>query len=236
MKFSKQEYTKMMKLNEYLKANVKPYDFEKLLKENRKVKLKLNLNEADEDEDIFGDDMDDGGEMGEIGGFDSSDDSSDESTGESTPDTEVKEKDHEVDPDFIEGIKGDTPVLDKSPAGETIYDSESVMRSIKGVTETLKEEQLVEMDKVKNALELIFTGKKLNPEDLDFDNIQNAIFILGKIAEPLDDKTRNYMTIKLKQPLILARDQNKLELAKKNVELNKKRDTILNIDKINVKK
>lgn len=223
---------KMMKLNEYLRENVKPYDFEKYLKENRKVKL--NLNEADEEEDdIFDDD--------DMGGFDSPTDDAptdfgDEPTGEATPDTEVETKEHEEDPDFIEGIKGDTPVLDKEPAGQTIYDSESVMRSIKGVIETLKEEQLVEMEKVKNALELIFSGKKLNPEDLDFDNVQNAIFILGKIAEPLDDKTRNYMTIKLKQPLILARDENKLELAKKNVELNKKRDTILNIDKMNTKK
>ena len=241
----------MKNLNEYWNENVKMFDFNKILK--TKSRVKFSLNEADDDDgddaggadagaDAGGDDLGDdlGGDLGggdDMGGFgddaggsgggDSGDD------GEADGDGETEEKDtHEPDPDFTDGIKGETPVLDAEPAGETIYDSEGVMKSIKAVIETLPKEQLVEIEKVKNALELIFSGKKLNPEDLDFDNIQNAIFLISKIAEPLDDRTKNYMTIKLKQPLMKARDEDKLELANKAKELDKKRDTILNIDKI----
>ena len=111
-----------------------------------------------------------------------------------------------------------------------IYDSKGVMKGIQAVIETLPEKQLEEIDAVKNALELIFNGKKLKPEDLEFENVQNAIFLIGKIQEGLDNRTINYMDLKLKEPLIKQRDENKAKVASMKKDNDKVRDTILKID------
>lgn len=245
----------MKSINDILTETANKFNFEKAL--TTRSKFKIDLNEAEDDDfagddagganaggdDLGGDDLggDDlgGGDFGgdDFGGDDfggggdteSGDSDGDSTDGDESGDTE----DHEDDPDFTEGIKDtSSAVLDKAPSGETIYDSEGVFKSIKGVIESLPDKQLVEIEGVKNCLELIFSGKKLKPEDLDFDNIQNAIFLINKIMEPLDDKTRNYAKIKLKSPLQIARDEEKLDIANKQKELNRKRETILNIDKI----
>ena len=77
---------------------------------------------------------------------------------------------------------------------------------------------------------MIFNGKKLKPEDLEFENVQNAIFLIGKIQEGLDNRTINYMDLKLKEPLIKQRDENKAKVASMKKDNDKVRDTILKID------
>lgn len=247
----------MKSIDDFLKEEVTSVDFAKVL--TSKSKFRLNLNEAEDDDfagddlggdDLGGDDLggdDDGGDDfggddfggddfgGDLGGDgdDAGGDGDDASEDGEEDDETEGEDDHEPDPDFTDGIKNpSSTVLDAEPSGETVYDSEGVFKSIKGVIESLPKEQLAEIDGVKNCLELIFSGKKLKPEDLEFDNLQNAIFLINKIMEPLDDRTRNYAKIKLKTPLQVARDEEKLELAGKVKDLQKKRDTILNIDKL----
>lgn len=236
-------------ISEFLKESLGKVDFAKDLLS--KSKFRLNLNEADDDftgddspvdagdDDIGADDLggDFGGDDGPGGGDDFGGDSGSDNLGEdaelSDGDAEEKKGDHEDDPDFTEGIKNpDSPVLDKMPSAETVYDADGVFRSIKGIIESLPKEQLAEIEGVKTCLELIFSGKKLKPEDLDFDNIENAIFLFNKIMEPLNDRTKNYAKIKLKQPLQQERDKEKLDVASKIKDIEKKRDTILNIDKI----
>lgn len=232
----------MKSIDEFLNEEVAPIDFAKAL--SSKGKFRLNLNEAEDDDfaggdDLGGDDALGGDDLGgdDLGGgddFGGDDFGGDEADGdEDAAEDEYETDDHEPDPDFTDGVKNpNSTVLDTAPSGETVYDSEGVFKSINGVIESLKKEQLAEIEGVKNCLELIFSGKKLKPEDLEFDNLQNAIFLINKIMEPLDDRTRNYAKIKLKTPLQVARDEEKLELAGKMKDIEKKRDTILNIDKL----
>lgn len=232
----------MKSIDEFLNEEVAPIDFAKAL--SSKGKFRLNLNEAEDDDfaggdDLGGDDALGGDDLGgdDLGGgddFGGDDFGGDEADGdEDAAEDEDETDDHEPDPDFTDGVKNpNSTVLDTAPSGETVYDSEGVFKSINGVIESLKKEQLAEIEGVKNCLELIFSGKKLKPEDLEFDNLQNAIFLINKIMEPLDDRTRNYAKIKLKTPLQVARDEEKLELAGKMKDIEKKRDTILNIDKL----
>lgn len=229
-------------LNDILEEAAASIDFAKALTSKSKFKIKLDEAEDDDfagdeppaddgpdaDDDFSGDDL--GGDFGGGPGSPDSGDDDDEDTGDPT---DVDDSDdHEPDPDFTDGVKGGTPVLDAVPSAETIYDSEGVFKSIKGVIESLSKEQLVEMPRVKKCLELIFSGKKLKPEDLEFDNIQNAIFLISKIVEPLNDRTKSYAKLKLKAPLQVARDKDKLELADRVKDIEKKRDTILNIDRV----
>lgn len=234
----------MKTIDEFLKETVEPMDFTKVL--SKGAKFKINLNEAPEDDfagddeppaddgpdDFGGDDF--GGGPADFGGDDMGGDSGEESEeGADGEEGDKPEEDvHEDDPDFTNMIKDTDSPVQGTPAAETIYDSEGVLKSIKGVIEALPQEELVEIEGVKKCLELIFSGKKLKPEDLDFDNIQNAIFLFNKILEPVDDKTKNYAKIKLKTPIQLSRDKDKLELASRTKELERKRDTILGIDKL----
>ena len=98
------------------------------------------------------------------------------------------------------------------------------------VIQTLSEDQLVEIEKVKNDIELIFNGKLLNEEDLEFDNIENAIFLIEKIADKLDMKVSSYLIRKFKEPLIKKRDAIKQDIAAKKGELNTTRDILTKLD------
>ena len=238
----------MKKLDEFLKESVKFTNFSNILK----IKNKLSLNEADDDADAGDDTEDAGGDedpFADIGGDDAGGDDlggndagfsnggsdtenkTDEKDSEDEDNSEEEKKDdHEDDPDFTKGVQGDDVTLNKTPAGKMIYDSKGVMKGIQAVIETLPEKQLEEIDAVKNALELIFNGKKLKPEDLEFENVQNAIFLIGKIQEGLDNRTINYMDLKLKEPLIKQRDENKAKVASMKKDNDKVRDTILKID------
>ena len=104
------------------------------------------------------------------------------------------------------------------------------MKTVATVIQTLSEDQLVEIEKVKNDVELIFNGFLLNDEDLDFENVTNAIFLIEKIAEKLDIKTKNYLIRKMKEPLIKKRDSIKQDIATKKGELNNARDILTKLD------
>lgn len=228
----------MKDIHAFLEEAVKPVKLS-----SKYVPFKLNEAEGDEDAspDDAGDDM--GGaedpfadaDVGDDSGADPFGDDSDDS--DSNEDTETEDGDdeetddpydmgtHEDDPDFIKGASNDD-VVQASPAGATIYDAKGVMQSINAVIANLDVEQLAEIEAVKKAVTLIFNGKLLNPDDVTFKNPKNAAFLLKKIGANVDEKTRNYLMLKIKQPLIKLRDKNKEGLATKKNDTDSVRDTL----------
>ena len=138
---------------------------------------------------------------------------------------------HEPDPEFNQGEGDPNDVtLSKSASIANKFNITEIMKSVATVIQTLSEEQLVEMEKVKNDVELIFNGFLLNDEDLEFDNVENAIFLIDKIAETLETKAKSYFIRKMKEPLIKKRDGIKQDIATKKGELNTTRDILTKLD------
>ena len=138
---------------------------------------------------------------------------------------------HEPDPEFNQGESDPNDVtLSKDASINNKFNITDIMKTVATVIQTLSEEQLIEIEKVKNDVELIFNGFLLNEEDLDFDNVENAIFIIEKIAKKLEIKTKNYLIRKLKEPLIKKRDNIKQDIATKKGELNTTRDILTKLD------
>lgn len=146
---------------------------------------------------------------------------------ETDDEDEEEEDDHEDDPDWTKGVKDtDNITLKDKPAGESIYDGESVIKAINAVQAAKSPEELKSMDQVKKALELIINGKKLKIEDVSFEDPDDAMELISAIEEHLDIKLKNYIDLKIKQPIIAYRDQNKAEIAKMAADNDKARDTI----------
>lgn len=138
---------------------------------------------------------------------------------------------HEDDPDFTLGeTDGNDVTLSGTPAGKMMYDTEKVMNTVAIIIQTLKDDQLVEIEKVKTAIELVFNGKKLKDDDLEFTNLKNAIFLIKKIGAKLDTKHRSYLYRKIKEPLIKQRDQIKQDIAIKKGALQNARDVLTAMD------
>ena len=70
----------------------------------------------------------------------------------------------------------------------------------------------------------------MKPEDVHFTNTQNAAFLIKKIGEKVDEKTKNYLMVKIKEPLIKQRDQQKLDIVALKKDVNAARDTIQDLD------
>ena len=212
---------------------------------------KLSLNEADDDDpfaddaggddDMGGDDAggdpfaDDGPGGGDGGSDDGSGDGSEGGTGDGSDqedDNGLNLDDYEDDPDFTKGkANPDDVTLSDTPSGECIYDVEGIMTSLASVIQSLSDSDLAEIEMVKKAVELIFNGKILKPEDVQFTNPENASFLIKKIGSNVDEKTRNYLILKIKEPLIKQRDQQKLDIAKLKKDVNVARDTLTDLDK-----
>lgn len=139
--------------------------------------------------------------------------------------------DHEDDPEFNQGeLDPDDVTLSKTTSAKSRFNIENIMKTVASVIQTISEDKLLEIDKVKNAIELIFNGKLLNDEDLEFKNIKNAIFLLKKISAKLDTAAKAYLNRKLKEPLIKKRDQIKQDIASKKGDLNDTRDMLTKLD------
>lgn len=213
---------------------------------------KLSLNEADDDDpfaddagggddDVGGDDAggdpfaDDGPGGGDGGSDGDSGDGSEGGTGDGSDqedDNGLNLDDYEDDPDFTKGkANPDDVTLSDTPSGECIYDVEGIMNSLASVIQSTSDADLAEIEMVKKAVELIFNGKILKPEDVQFTNPENASFLIKKIGSNVDEKTKNYLYIKIKQPLIQQRDKQKLEIAALKKDVNVARDTLQDLDK-----
>lgn len=182
--------------------------------------------------DPFGDDAGGGGDDGSDG------ENGEEDDGKSEDDKKKEELElegHEDDPDFTFGKKNkDDVTLPDEPAAGTMFDLDEVMQATASLVSTLSEDQLVEYKQVKKCVELIFNGKILKPEDLEFKNVQNAIFLIENICKKLDIKTSAYLIRKLKEPLILKRDEIKQDIADQKNDLNTSRDAVIKLDTIDI--
>ncbi len=231
----------MKTIDEYLSENVKPVNFDKVLNVG-----KINIFEAEDPmaadpmgggdmggDPMAGGDMGGGDPMGGPGGDDAgfaNAEAVEDDEEESDEDKKLKELDlegHEDDPDATSGIKDiDNATLPAKPAAESIYDFNSLFKSIAAVRSTASEEELKGFDQIEKALTLIGNGKKLKMEDVAFDDPESAMELINKVEEPLDIKLKNYIDLKIKQPIILYRDQNKADIAAKAAENDKARDSI----------
>lgn len=218
------------------------------LSDEIKEEPKITLNEADDDPfaddaggddnaggDPFGDDAgggdDEGGDSGDTGGEGGNAEGADAEDGEDEK-GQINFDDWEDDPDFTKGVKNpDDVTLTDTPAGECIYDVDGIMKSLAAVIQSTSDTDLAEIAMVKQAVELIFNGKILKPEDVTFTNPQNASFLIKKIGANVDEKTRNYLILKIKEPLIKQRDQQKLDIAALKKDVNVARDTLQDLDK-----
>lgn len=166
-------------------------------------------------DDLGGDDLggggDDGGSFGgeDFGGGGSS-------GGEGDGDGEEKEenpsadkyKDREDDPDFSNSK------MDGQPDGVAIYDMEGALEGLNN-TITSDDVDLSEIDKAKTVIEVIANGKKLIDSDFDdLKNVQSFSDIIKRSLEKVDDTTRNYFSMKIKQALINMQNAKKIEANK----------------------
>lgn len=231
----------MKTINEYLSENVKPVNFDKVLNVG-----KIDIFEAEDPmaadpmgggdmggDPMAGGDMGGGDPMGGPGGDDAgfaNAEAVEDDEEESDEDKKLKELDlegHEDDPDATSGIKDtDDATLPAKPAAESIYDFNSLVKSIAAVRSTASAEELKGFDQIEKALTLIGNGKKLKMEDVAFDDPESSMELINKVEEPLDIKLKNYIDLKIKQPIILYRDQNKADIAAKAAENDKARDSI----------
>ena len=232
----------MIDFKSFLKDKMEQFDLSKELEEQKRI----TLNEDDDpfaddagggDDDAggdpFGDDAggDDAGgdEGGDEGGEEGGDGAEGEGDGEEKG--EINFDDWEDDPDFTKGVNNpDDVTLTDTPSGECIYDVDGIMKAIAAVIQGTNESDLEEIVAVKKAVELIFNGKILKPEDVQFTNTQNAAFLIKKIGEKVDEKTKNYLMVKIKEPLIKQRDQQKLDIVALKKDVNAARDTIQDLD------
>ena len=244
------EEKKMIDFRQFLAEKMKEINVADGLDIDEPIRIKLT--EAD-DEDPFADEADsDGGgdpfaddaggsddfggsDGGSKGGGDGEDGEVPEDGEKTDAEKKADELDlegHEDDPDFTQGVNNpDDATLSDTPSGECIYDVEGITKAIAAVIQSTSDTDLEEIEMVKKAVELIFNGKKLKPEDVQFTNPENAAFLIKKIGEKVDEKTKNYMMLKIKAPLIQQRDQQKLDIADLKKQVNVARDTIQDLDK-----
>lgn len=203
------------------------------------------ITEADDeggDEDPFGgDDMggDDDDPFADEGGDESGDDEGGEDGDENKDggDDDKSEEDenatnfedHEDDPDFTKGVTTDNVVLYDSPAGQVIYDSTKAIATVNELLNSLPSFQLKEYQRVKKIVELIFNGKMLKEEDVQFEDTDNASFLINEICKKLDEKTKTYLLIKVKKPLLAIRDKQKAQAIEIQNDVDKSRDVLDNI-------
>ena len=183
--------------------------------------------------DPFGGDAGGGDTAGGAGGTGAGDNAEggNDANGDSDENSAIDFDAHEDDPEFNQGTNNPNDVtLSDTPGAKAVFDIENIMKTVTSVIQTLSEDQLVEIEKVKACIELIFNGKLLNEEDLEFENIKNAIFLVKKISAKLDIKAKAYLNRKLKEPLIKKRDKIKQDIASKKGELNNTRDLLTKLD------
>lgn len=188
-------------------------------------------NDAGGGADPFGNDMGGGGSDSDDGGAKGGSEGEDDEDKDTDQNPALTDGSHEPDPEFNQGETDPNDVtLSKDASINNKFNITDIMKTVATVIQTLSEDQLVEIEKVKNDVELIFNGFLLNEEDLDFDNVENAIFLIEKIAEKLEIKTKSYLIRKMKEPLIKKRDGIKQDIATKKGELNTTRDILTKLD------
>ncbi len=229
--FFHKEKDRMKNIREYIKENVKPIKFDdlsfspiKLITEDDEMDMDSPMDDApmggDFDDDGF-DGRPDSSPFGDIDDEPSSDGGEPEDT-EEEDNGEVDLSLYEDDPDFQSTTPdSDSLVTPKTPP-KMKYDSEGMFKSLGAVVTSLSEDKLSEFNSIKKLVTLIFNGKIPKIEDVMFEDVDNASFLIKQVGKNVDDVTRNYFELKIKQVLIKVRDDRKIELA----DLKKKTDDV----------
>ena len=164
--------------------------------------------------DLGGDDFGGGDEGGSFGGEDFGGSGSSGGEGEGGEDQKEenpsadKYKDREDDPDFSNSK------MDGQSDGVAIYDMDGALQGLND-TITSDDVDLSEIDKAKTVIEVIANGKKLIDSDFDdLKNVQSFSDIIKRSLEKVDDTTRNYFSMKIKQALINMQNAKKIEVNK----------------------
>lgn len=231
-------------IRKFINERVKPVDFRALLLEDGEDAPPADEPPAEEppaedggfDDDLGGEDLgggDMGGDGGDFGGGDggdfgggdfgggsggSSGEGDDETTEEDKPQGNDKYADREDDPDY----QGKT--IDGTPAAVAIYDMEGALEGLN--TAVIADDvNLKEVEKAKTVIEVIANGKKLLPTDFeDINDNESFSDIIKRSLEKVDDKTRNYFSMKIKQALLAMQAQKKIEAGKADSEVDQIRD------------
>ena len=235
------EEKKMIDFRQFLAEKMKEINVADGLDIDEPIRIKLTEADdagSDDGGDPFADDAGGSDDFGDSpegddkGGEDGEDPEDGEKTDAEKKADELDLEGHEDDPDFTQGVNNpDDATLSDTPSGECIYDVDGITKAIAAVIQSTSDTDLEEIEMVKKAVELIFNGKKLKPEDVQFTNPENAAFLIKKIGEKVDEKTKNYLMLKIKAPLIQQRDQQKLDIADLKKQVNVARDTIQDLDK-----
>lgn len=212
-------------------------EFNKIL--NEEINLIMEADDDDMGDDFGGDDFggddfggDDfgGDDFGgdDFGGDDGfGDDSDDGSDGKDDGDDEEDDEDaHEEDPEYENGIKDkDSLVLSKDLPQSVREGSENVIPTANEVISVnINGENSEDLERLKQDIFLIFTGKKLKPEDLMFNDIKSVKLVLQRICSKLDDRNALYLKRKMKLPLMNFINDTNIELSKLSGKIDKARD------------
>lgn len=233
-------------IRQYVNERVKPIDFSKILLEDGPDDTAPadDAAPADEppaddggfddtppDDDLgggdHGGDIGGGGDLGGFGGGPSgggSSSSGDADLGDETTSTDDKFRDREDDPDFKGAPAGDGSPSDRGPGAVAIYDFDGVLA---GLNKTIQANDidLAEIDAAKNVLELVANGKKLIDDDFkDIQNNESFSDIIKRSIESVDEKTKNYVTMKIKEALLNFQNAKKIDANKANGEVEQVRD------------
>ena len=219
-------------IRQYVNERVKPIDFSKILLEDGPDDSAPPPDDAPPADGAPADDLGGGGDIGgggDLGGFGGgpsggSSSSSDDVPGDDTTSTNDKFKDREDDPDFKGAPAGDGSPNDRGPGAAGIYDFDGVLT---GLNKTIQANDidLAEVDAAKNVLELVANGKKLIDDDFkDIQNNESFSDIVKRSIESVDEKTKNYVTMKIKEALLNFQNAKKIDANKANGEVEQVRD------------
>lgn len=221
-------------IRKFINERVQPVDFLTLLKEDDEP---APADDAGGGDDAGFDDAGGGDDAGfdDAGGFDDSGDmggggldggpggpdggpgggDSGEDLGDDTEDKGGdKFADREDDPDFKNGMPTDGSAAETGPSGNTTYQVEDVLRNLNGIVDS-GDIDLAEIEPSKLILELIANGKKLKEEDFEeIHQYESFSEIVKKCLEGVDDRTRDYFNLKIKEAILEIQKQKKIDASK----------------------
>lgn len=227
----------------FVDERVKPVDFLKLLREDDEESSPADeggFDDAPPADEPGG--FDDAG--GDVGGFDDSGgDFGDSSpaadlgggsgnTGEELGDETEKKgddkfKDREDDPDFTAGLPDPTlSPANAGPSGAGVYDMDKVLQKLNSVIDS-DSVDLSEIDNAKNVIELVANGKKLVDDDFkSITNNRSFSDIVKRSIEDADERTKNYISYKIKDAILRVQRAKKIDANKANGEVEQTRDLV----------
>lgn len=226
----------------FVDERVKPVDFLKLLREDGEEPApeESGFDDAPPADEPGG--FDDAG--GDVGGFDDAGgdvgdggtssvlggdfgDTGEDLGDETDKKGDDKFKDREDDPDFTTGLPDPTlSPANAGPSGAGVYDMDKVLQKLNSVIDS-DAVDLSEIDNAKNVIELVANGKKLVDDDFkSITNNRSFSDIVKRSIEDADERTKNYISYKIKDAILRVQRAKKIDANKANGEVEQTRDLV----------